>query len=97
MLGIAGYLAAAEGIGWALYDTDSFAQALPEGMSDAELLERAERARNWCGPRSSRPFGGWACDAQRGRTGPLWRWCPREWQTAAVEEVDPDLSGATIG
>ena len=50
MLGIAEYLAGAEGLGWAFCDTDSFALARPEGMSDAEFLERAERVRQWFEP-----------------------------------------------
>ena len=49
-LGIAEHLADGEGIGWAFCDTDSFALARPEGMSDADFIERAERVRQWFEP-----------------------------------------------
>jgi len=37
-------------ISWAFCDTDSMALAMPEGMDEAEFLERAERVREWFTP-----------------------------------------------
>jgi transcriptional regulator with XRE-family HTH domain len=50
MLAIAERLAEDDGIGWAFCDTDSMALARPEGMEEADFLERAERLREWFTP-----------------------------------------------
>ncbi len=47
MLAIAERLAEDSGIGWAFCDTDSMALAKPDGMSQADFLERAEGVREW--------------------------------------------------
>jgi len=47
MLSIAERLAADNGIGWALCDTDSLALARPEGMGDDEFLKRATVVTQW--------------------------------------------------
>ncbi len=50
MLALAERLATDEGIGWAFCDTDSMALARPDGMADAEFLERARRVCDWFAP-----------------------------------------------
>jgi hypothetical protein len=50
MLALAERLATDEGIEWAFCDTDSMALARPDGMADAEFLERAQRVRDWFTP-----------------------------------------------
>jgi len=50
LLAITERLAEAQGIGWAFCDTDSVALARPDGMTDAEFVERAERVRGWFEP-----------------------------------------------
>jgi hypothetical protein len=49
-LAIVERLAEDSGISWAFCDTDSMALAKPEGMDEAEFLERAERVREWFTP-----------------------------------------------
>jgi len=50
MLAIAEALAARNGIGWALCDTDSFAFAKPEAMDDREFVAHVESIRRWYDP-----------------------------------------------
>jgi hypothetical protein len=47
MLALAERLATDAGLNWAFCDTDSMALAKPEGMTEAEFLERATRVRDW--------------------------------------------------
>ena len=47
MLACAESVATAEGLGWAFCDTDSLALARPEGMADAEFLERCAAVTGW--------------------------------------------------
>jgi transcriptional regulator with XRE-family HTH domain len=58
MLSIAERLAAQEGLDWVFCDTDSMAIAKPDGMSDAEFNERADRVQEWFVPLNPYSFGG---------------------------------------
>ncbi len=50
MLAITERIIADAGLTWTFCDTDSMAIAQPEGMSDAEFLEKAEAVRSWFKP-----------------------------------------------
>ena len=47
MLGIAGRLCVEKGLDWTFCDTDSMAIAKPDGMGQAEFLERAQSICEW--------------------------------------------------
>ena len=50
MLGIAGRLCVEKGLDWTFCDTDSMAIAKPDGMGQAEFLERAQSVCAWFAP-----------------------------------------------
>jgi hypothetical protein len=55
MLALAQWRAEQEGLGWAFCDTDSLALAKPDGMDDADFIDRATRVSKWFAPLN--PYG----------------------------------------
>ncbi|HEV2600650.1 hypothetical protein [Sphingopyxis sp.] len=55
MLALAQQRAGAEGLNWAFCDTDSIALAMPDGMDEADFLDRAGRVSEWFVPLN--PYG----------------------------------------